>query len=523
VISTKEAFCDIWAIDILKIPISEYIPYILDTLITTKNYPMVLSYFNETSREITPDSLELRLNLLMDLMFSESIFKEEEILSKLDDLFSKLLHNHPDKADLFEAIKIDYNDYISTKTYLRSDLNYIAFYKQKQMFESIKDEESICKFEEMYSHDLSEDIYIDDLDYLLNNLSLDDVSNDAHSSSIAADDIELINSISPLNFHNNYMQMEYVRSIGEYISKISSIIGNQQQSLWFRGVCNDKFSLLPSIFRKCDENLSLYVNQSNVIKYSFLQTKSMKDIWDLPVEQQTACLQHYGAATNLLDFSLEMLVALHFALNPDIEDDKKEIDNGNFQPVVYLFDPVKYCNVVRILHDENLRSSIKYNIRPYEFDINPNDTKMSKYFVMDSSFDYLIRHTKQYNQNYTSGNRCDEFPIPIIIRQSNPRIVAQDGTFVAFSLDAKPTLGTGEKRYSYVDLLTIRKRYCEFCFEKGIPFQYDFLYTIYIDKCSVSKIRRELLNLNIGKYRVYPEFKNLISEGMKRFLGNKSQ
>lgn len=247
----------------------------------------------------------------------------------------------------------------------------------------------------------------------------------------------------------------------------------------------------------------------------------MKDIWDLPIEQQTACLQHYGAATNLLDFSLDMLVALHFALNPDVEDDRKKIDNGEFQPVVYLFDPISYCNVVRILHDENLKSGIKYNILPYEFDITLNSTKISKYFVIDSSLDYLIKHTEKYNQCYTSGNRCDEFPIPIIIRQSNPRIVAQDGTFIAFSLDAMPTSGKGEARYQYIDLLTIRRRYHEFCSKNGIPVQLEFLHTIYIDISSVTKIRRELLNLNIGEYRVYPELKNLILESMKRFLESK--
>ncbi len=93
---------------------------------------------------------------------------------------------------------------------------------------------------------------------------------------------------------------------------------------------------------------------------------------------------------------------------------------------------------VRRMVEGKANLSIPDTISSVTFDINKNDEEKAKYFVGDMSYNYLYEHNEKYSQVYVPNERVDPYPVPIIVQQSNPRIVAQSGTFVAYSLYEKP-------------------------------------------------------------------------------------
>lgn len=146
----------------------------------------------------------------------------------------------------------------------------------------------------------------------------------------------------------NRFKKGFVTSLGEYIDEVCKISNHMKQgskdiyqTCWFRGVCNSEYSLLPSLQRSFDNEaekkirMSPYAYQTKIIKDAYFLMISTPSLWTEQlhgIAEHTCCLQHYGMPTNLLDFSLDMLVALHFALNPDAPKDKDAMDMGKIFP-----------------------------------------------------------------------------------------------------------------------------------------------------------------------------------------------
>ena len=65
----------------------------------------------------------------------------------------------------------------------------------------------------------------------------------------------------------------------------------------------------------------------------------------------------------------------------------------------------------------------------------------------------MLKHTVEYNKSYKSCERTDLFPVSFVVAHSNPRVIAQSGVFVAYSLNAQPEGELTEKtetRYNYI-------------------------------------------------------------------------
>ena len=135
---------------------------------------------------------------------------------------------------------------------------------------------------------------------------------------------------------------------------------------------------MPSLFRKLKRNCSVYSCQADITKYIYFLTSNLSELWNQPIEQQMSCLQHYGAPTNLLDFTIDMLAALHFALTPDKLEDREKINSGIFQPVVYIFDTLAYSNAINILKG----SQEVFAFSPIETDINTSYGKKANILLM---------------------------------------------------------------------------------------------------------------------------------------------
>ncbi len=507
--ASKEAFCDLWAIKIIDCSIPEYIVFLLEMLRKSYSAAVIMKALKSNLKnvhKIEIPSFKYRVSLLIHMQIKTSNTRNspETMFKGLDsDLYLSTC-----LAEMVNAYK---NMYMRI-AYGFDELFEMAFGYVDQSFERILQSDMsryISELRKIYRTDVEMPNCIKDIDYLGNYIGLYKLHKPESLESQS--DMRYTEHIST----DNYQYA--VTSVGNLVTVIDEIntnilTGDKRRVLWFRGVCDANFSLLPSIFRRGNSDLSIYANQSNMIKNAYFRASHVSWLWNLPIEQRTACLQHYGIPTNLLDFSLDPLTAMHFALNPDRQEDKKKIEDGVYQPVIYVFDPTEFSIAVKRLKEEKYIDDPS-NLTSVIFDINKNEEEKNKYFVGDMSFDFLIEHTRVHNEPYVPNPRVDLYPAPIVIQQSNPRIVIQNGFFVAYSLHAKPCCNS-DNRYEYLDLLTIQARYLELMKSLSHGEPEKFIHPIYIRKEYIPQIQRHLKQLVISKGKFYPELNNILDDAI---------
>lgn len=326
------------------------------------------------------------------------------------------------------------------------------------------------------------------------------------------DNVEIIPHYSTPHLSERYYTAS---SMSEYIDAMINISQRSNGQLWYRGVCNCDFSLLPSLLREEPANLSLYAMQVNYLKIAYASTMKYPDLWKGKIQEHVSLLQHYGLPTSLLDFSLDMLTSLHFALNPDKPEDRNKLDDGVWTPIVYAFDSNEYVNAITVLKEEQILRP-QYNVSPVLYEVA--DDEMSEFFPKSMDAGFLISHSKEFTMPYQPCNRTNKFPVPIIIRNSHDRIRVQGGTFVAFSLETKPDVNNNESPYSYMDLKKIELAYEKFQKKKGVSDIKKFLHGVCILPSAIKSIQNDIKELGITKSSVYPELSNIFEVARNDFV-----
>jgi hypothetical protein len=128
-----------------------------------------------------------------------------------------------------------------------------------------------------------------------------------------------------------------IDSISEYLDYIQYFEHYWNQAeMWFRGVTNKDFKLVPSIYRKHIWNYNQNLAEDmfhQFIRHAKCLNPKYKDFdkWEWYQVQQ-----HYGLPTRLLDWTEGSLIALYFAV--------RQIGN-NDTPAVWVIDPFSFNRI----------------------------------------------------------------------------------------------------------------------------------------------------------------------------------
>lgn len=340
--------------------------------------------------------------------------------------------------------------------------------------------------------------------------------NEIETASIITDSSMPHFSCSTMQFRNYN-----ITSLGEYIGLMTEISERVDGQLWYRGVCNCEYELLPSLLRQNDPLLPLYVNQVKSLKKAYDVTMQYPELWNGKIQEQISLLQHYGMPTNMLDFTLDMLTSLHFAINPDKADDQDKIQSGEITPAIYAFDPMEYSHAVESLKNQIITNE-RFNVSPILYEIA--DDNMENYFPKRMEEPYLRNLTVAHKEKFKPTAENTLYPVPVIIRHSHERIRVQGGTFVAFDLRSKPDFTHPAEQvtttnpigpYSYLDLKKTELLYEELQKKNGISKPHKFLYEMRIERSAIKSIQNEIKALRITKSSVYPELHNIFKEAQE--------
>lgn len=264
-----------------------------------------------------------------------------------------------------------------------------------------------------------------------------------------------------------------VSSISEFLSKLT-MLGYVENKLWYRGVGNSTYELLPSLFRN-----HLAKNQATckALEFDLNDTFQMRSVpytgngltagteWD-----RLFFMQHHRVPTRLLDWSGSPLVALHFALTSVGLNDEGEAEND---VAIWVLDPVRWNDAAYV--DTGFTGGILTTKDPW-----------------------LVRYSPA--QVYTHANAL--FPVALRGVHNSPRIVAQQGFFTVF----------GPRAESMEKAFTTKKQ------DGGLYFPPTCLTKFVIPKSCVQSMRDEIFSLGISEATIYPDLEGLAAE-LKRVFG----
>lgn len=260
-----------------------------------------------------------------------------------------------------------------------------------------------------------------------------------------------------------------VRTLSEFLAEVERIQGSTSNSLWYRGVGDIIYKLVPALYRhkktKGADGLAALERQ---IMTRFRQRslpyhdRSLGDDWDA-----LFFMQHYGVPTRLLDWTENPFVALHFAL---MSSESTVSTSGKVafpsDAALWILDPIAW--------NRHALRHISYSAGV----LTPDDDALKGY-----------RPTPGF-----SG--MQNLPVAIYGAHNSPRIVAQQGVFTVFGREAS----------------AMEDAFAKDTFPSGC------LAKIVFAKSAIPAIKKSLLSHGMTESVVFPDLEGLARE-TKRIFG----
>ena len=260
-----------------------------------------------------------------------------------------------------------------------------------------------------------------------------------------------------------------VRTLGELLAEVERLQGTAQGSLWYRGVGNGKYKLVPALYRHkkikgADDLASLERQLMTRFRQRSLpyHDRPLGDDWDA-----LFFMQHYGVPTRLLDWTENPFVAVHFALM-SAKSSISAAGKVAFEAdaALWILDPVEWNR--HALRHVSYAGGV----------LAPGDEALKSY-----------RPTPGF-----SG--MQNLPVAIYGAHNSPRIVAQQGVFTVFGREATAM---------------------EDAFNKdGFPAA--CLTKLIVGKGAIQSMRKALLSHGVTESVVFPDLEGLARE-TKRIFG----
>lgn len=523
----KEVFCDLSMIHIFGMQLNDYIKWFYEVSFYRfrKIFKENLDSRQLEGKNIRIMSFELRMSIVFDMFCGED--DPRESANYFRNNIEELLSEKTDMEGLDGFIKYCerfYSQYLTQKNLFRN-LYQRMFDKTLGFWEELP--QSALRLTDDVKKTMGIgnkiDLCTDVIDLFINKNIMKEFKELQNKST---GEEQGITSIKVRVLSNLSLgETEYVTDLASYISSICEKTKNMRNnsavfgdSCWYRGVCDHRHTLLPGLYRLYDSKnepmkMSPYVKQAEILKDAYYLTMNMPALWTEQLQgipEHMCCLQHYGMTTNLLDFSLDMLVALHFALNPDCEEDKIELEEGTYSPRVVIFNPAKYNKAIMSLREGYIKPDTEHKLpSPVLFDVC--NEEMDDYFVGEmGSEKFAVMNREFFDEVYKPDVRINKYPVPVIIRQSNSRILAQNGIFLAYSLSAGTDMETGD--FTYLDLRNIQTKYLALFDDQKEAENEKFLEEIAVEPASVRNLQEELKILGLNKGKMYPELSKIFEQ-----------
>lgn len=203
------------------------------------------------------------------------------------------------------------------------------------------------------------------------------------------------------------LSIETVTTLQEFVRLIETLVADPKDPYWFRGVGEETFPLLPSLYRHpsvtaADDLLKL--EQQLVNRFRERSVPYQPAYSSTPWES-VFLMQHYGIPTRLLDWTENPMVALFFALTTT----KRDTATGN------VLVPAAVWALSPRLWNERAFSHVTYRGGP----LSVSDQLLKSYTPL-------------------SGETPPALSAAIYGIHNSPRIVAQRGVFTIFGSRVSP-------------------------------------------------------------------------------------
>lgn len=259
------------------------------------------------------------------------------------------------------------------------------------------------------------------------------------------------------------------RTLAELLAAIEGVQAVTPNSLWYRGVGDIKYKLVPALYRhKKTIGADGLAELERQIMTRFRQrslpyhNRPLGDDWDA-----LFFMQHYGVPTRLLDWTENPFVALHFAL---MSAHGIVLEGGKLSfsadATLWILDPVAW--------NRHALRHISYTGGV----LTPDDDALKGY-----------RPTPGFNG-------MQNLPVAIYGAHNSPRIVAQQGVFTVFGREASAM----EESFA----------------TDGFPSS--SLTRVVIPRTALPAMRKALLNHGVTESVVFPDLEGLARE-TKRIFG----